>query len=268
MKKMMQAIIAVSFFLSFQSCESEKPWQPLFNGQNLDNWDKYIGTPLKGQDSLAALATADNVFTVIQSDGVGLIRISGTVKGSLATKESFGNYHLKMVFRWGDSIYTTRNSGLLYHGTGSFGAALGTWMTCIECQMKNGSLGDTYLMNNSTCETAVLKNDSLNICTYSPGAPAVSFGEQASGHSVKKMTDAERPVGEWNTIELYSVGQTTVHVVNGVTVMVNQQTGLFENGIIKPLTSGRIQLQSEGAELFVKSLEIKPISNIPQEILK
>lgn len=258
-------IFLLVFF--FCSCQKETAWKPLFNGQNLDNWDKFIGTPLKGFDSLAHLATVENVFSVVDENGTKLIRIAGTINGSLATKESFGNYHLKLVFRWGEKVYTDRNSGLLYHGSGDFGAAFGTWMTCTECQLKHGNMGDTYLMSNSVCETSAVKNDSTGNFVYIPGTAAIQFGEKFNGRSVKKLKDAEKTAGEWNTVELYSAGRTTVHVVNGVTVMVNQNTGIFENGEIRPLTSGKIQLQSEGGELFVKSIEIQPISKIPAELL-
>lgn len=254
-------------FLLLLSCEKEGQWKSLFNGQNLDNWDKYIGSPLKGMDSLARSATTDNVFSVVNENGTGLIRISGFVNGSLATLEPFGNYHLRMVFRWGDTVYTTRNSGLLYHSTGNFGEALGTWMTNIEFQLMHGNLGDTYLMNNTTCESAALQNDSTSKFTYTPGAPLLSFGEHANGRSVKKSADAENLPGEWNTVELFCVGSTAVHVVNGIAVMVNQNTGLFESGVIQSLTSGKIQIQSEGAELYIKSIEIRPIRKFPEEII-
>ncbi|NLB92330.1 MAG: DUF1080 domain-containing protein, partial [Bacteroidales bacterium] len=70
-----------------------------------------------------------------------------------------------------------------------------------------------------------------------------------------------------NTIDLYCVGRTSVHVVNGKTVMVNNNTGTVEDGKIIPLSSGKIQLQSEGSELFVKTIQIKPIKEIPAGVL-
>jgi hypothetical protein len=262
------SFISIYFFftLTLLSCQKEPSWQALFNGQNLDNWDKFIGTPLKDKDSLFKLATPENVFSVVNVNGEKLIKISGTVNGSLATKVPYGNYHLKLVFKWGDSVYTVRNSGLLHHSFGDFGAAFGTWMATIECQLMHGNLGDTYLMCNTVCETAA-KPDSAGKFVFTPGAEPQQFGEGLKGRSVKKLKDAEKPLGEWNTVELYTLGETTVHVVNGVTVMVNHKTGILENGATKPLTSGKIQLQSEGGELFVKSMEICPIEKIPEEIL-
>ncbi|MDD4107520.1 MAG: DUF1080 domain-containing protein [Prolixibacteraceae bacterium] len=264
MKELLIALFLSGMFLSFNSCETEESWQPLFNGENINDWDKYLGTPLKGFDSLAQSATVEKVFSVVEENGEKLIRISGEVNGSLATRETFSNYHLQLVFKWGDEEYTSRNSGLLYHGFGPFGAALGTWMVNIECQLMHGRLGDTYLMNNTYCETAVTEIEGG--FKYDKEGEVKSFSREHNGQGIRKGVDAEKPLGEWNTVDLYCVGRTAVHVVNGQTVMVNKNTGKVENGTIVPLTEGKIQLQSEGGEMFVKSIRIKPIRKIPAEL--
>jgi hypothetical protein len=264
----MKALFSILIMLLMLSCRNESAWQPLFNGNDLANWDKYIGTPLKGKDSLFKLATPENVFSVVERNGEKLIRISGTVNGSLATRQPYSNYHLKLVFRWGDSVYTMRNSGLLYHSFGDFGVALGTWMSCIECQLMHGNLGDTYLMNNTVCETKTLFDKANNLYLYDPTDPPLPFGKIFNRQSVKKRSNAEKPLGEWNTVELYSLGETTVHVVNGVTVMVNGKTGYSVENTLKPLTSGKIQLQSEGGELFIKEIKICQIKKIPEGIFE
>lgn len=266
MKKLFFLFFITGTILVFNSCETEKPWQPLFNGENLDNWDKYLGTPLKGFDSLAQLATVEKVFSVVEENGENIIHISGEINGSLATRDTFANYHLQLVFKWGDKVYTTRNSGLLHHSFGEFGQAIGTWMVNIECQLKHGNLGDTYLMNNTYCETTVVEQDGS--FKYDKNGEVKKFSNGHNGRGIKKAVDAENPLGEWNTVDLYTVGRTTVHVVNGKTTMVNNNTGKIENGKVVPLSSGKIQLQSEGGELFVKSIQIKPIKEIPEEILQ
>jgi hypothetical protein len=40
-----------------------------------------------------------------------------------------------------------------------------------------------------------------------------------------------------------------------------------DNGQLSPLTKGKIQIQSEGAEVFYKGIRIQPISQLPAEIL-
>jgi hypothetical protein len=269
MKKIMFLVAVVLIVLVANlSCQRNDAWQPLFNGQDLSEWDMFLGSSLGANfDHLAESATIEKVFSVIDDDGVGVIRISGEINGSLATRESFENYHLRLVFRWGDEVYSRRNSGLLYHSFGEFGTAIGTWMPNIEFQLMHQNLGDTYLMVNTACETAAVKDEERNQFFYTPGVELVAFGAHANGRSIKKSQDAENPLGEWNTVDLYCYGRTAVHVVNGVTVMVNNNTGVFNEGIIEPLTSGKIQLQSEGAELFIRSIDVRPIDGLPDGIL-
>jgi hypothetical protein len=80
--------------------------------------------------------------------------------------------------------------------------------------------------------------------------------------------DNEKPHGEWNTLELICLGDTSLHIVNGKVVM-----ALFNSGVINPdkevvpLKKGKIQIQSEGAEVFYKKIEIKKINTIPKKFL-
>ena len=73
---------------------------------------------------------------------------------------------------------------------------------------------------------------------------------------------------EWNTVELYAVGQTAVHVVNGKVNMV--LTGLRHkvDGKDVPLTNGKIQLQSESAEVYYRDIAVRPLSEIPGSVLE
>lgn len=263
MNQFSRVFLLCSFTFVLASCE--EPWQPLYNGENLDGWSTYIGTALDGFEELHARATSDKVFQIVDEKGEKLIHISGEVNASLATVDTFSNYHLELVFKWGDQVYTKRNSGLLYHSFGEFGAAFGTWMTNIECQLMHENLGDTYLMNNTVCETEVTESDDAFV--YTKGGKLTQFGKDFAGAGIKKATYAENPLGEWNTVELYTVGRTCVHVVNGKTVMANTNTGVYEDGKIKALDSGKIQLQSEGGDLFIKSVRIKPLKEIPAEVL-
>lgn len=260
--------VTISIALVNSSCQREEPWVQLFNGQDLSNWDMYLGTSLGSDfDSIAQAATIEKVFSVVEHEGENVIRITGEINGSLATREAFENYHLRLIFKWGDTVYSRRNSGLLYHSFGDFGVALGTWMTNIEFQMMHQSLGDTYLMENTTCETEAVRDPDTRRYTFSPGAEAVTFGRHAEGQSIRKSLDNENQIGEWNIMDLYCYDRTAVHVVNGVTVMVNNNTGIYKDGQINPLSSGKVQIQSEGGELFIKSIEVKPITELPLEIL-
>jgi hypothetical protein len=59
-----------------------------------------------------------------------------------------------------------------------------------------------------------------------------------------------------------------VHAVNGKVALV--LTGLRQkvDGKEVPLTQGRIELQTESAEVFFRNIQLRPITQIPQELVK
>lgn len=240
----------------------------LFNGKNLKNWEIYLGSPITGFEELAKKATSESTYSIIKLEGQNVIHVSGDINASLATKEEFENYHLRLEFKWGEKVYSKRNSGLLYHSYGPFGVAFGTWMATIEHQLMHDNLGDTYLMANTYCETKVKKGDDGKTYFFSPEGQLTSFSETDNGRSVKKIKDTENPLGKWNIVDLYCFGQTSVHVVNGEVVMVNSNCSKLENGLRLPLTKGRIQIQSEGGEFFIRKMEIEKIKRIPEGLIK
>lgn len=239
----------------------------LFNGKNLKSWEIFLGSPISGFEDLAKKATPTSTYHVIEMDGQKVIHVSGDIFASLATKAEFGNYHLRLEFKWGEKVYGKRNSGLLYHSYGPFGVAFGTWMANIEHQLMHDNLGDTYLMANTWCETKVKKGDDGKTFFYNPDGMPTSFSETDNGRSIKKMKDAEKPLVEWNTVDLYCFGQTAVHVVNGQLVMINTNCSKIENGQKIPLTKGKIQIQSEGGEFFISKIEIEKIDRIPNKFM-
>jgi hypothetical protein len=104
---------------------------------------------------------------------------------------------------------------------------------------------------------------------FDPAAALVEFGQDKQGGKIcSKNATIEKPIGEWNTVEILCLGARSVHVINGVVNMINEDSHLLVNGQKKPLTKGNIQLQSEGAEVYFRKMEIRPIDSIPEEFLK
>lgn len=264
MKKSTFLLLCIIFL--FSACE--KPWQPLFNGQNLDGWDTWVG-PLSDSTEVIGLNKDPlNLFSVVDLDGEKVIRISGEKNASLATKEEFENYHISVELKWGDEVFATYNSGLLYHSYGDFGAGLGVWMSSHELQLKTGNMGDSYRMGKSYCEIPMKKNEEGKYVFAKDGEITPSIPDSET-RVIGKNGDYEKPHGEWNTIEMYCFGRTSVHVVNGNVNMINYNSGKYlGEGNIEPLTKGKIQFQSEGGELFLRNIKIKPISKIPEKLLQ
>jgi hypothetical protein len=252
-------IVACSFSASAQKMK------PVFNGKNLNNWDIFIGSALKGFDELKNQANPEHVFSVVEKDGETLLRVSGDVNASLATKTAYENYHFRLEYKWGEKVYTTQNSGLLYHSFGPFGTGLETWMSSVECQLMTENLGDAYMMGDSYAEISVNKDDDRYV--FACGSKVLPFGnEQSGGKIARKIIDNEKAAGEWNVVDIYVVGQRSVHVVNGMKVMECNNIGKIINGKVQPVTKGKIQIQSEGSEMFIRKAEIRKIKSIPDDL--
>jgi len=84
-----------------------------------------------------------------------------------------------------------------------------------------------------------------------------------------KALDNENPTGAWNTVEVLCLGGKCVHVVNGkVNLVLTNPRQPAADGTMVPLTKGRLQIQSEGAEVFYRGIEIRSIQQIPETYLK
>lgn len=251
----------------------------LFNGKNLKGWDTYVGpaydTTLKKFTGPPVGVNTDpnKVFTVVKVDGKSAIRISGENFGGISTQQSFENYHLQLEFKWGQLKWhpkrsAKRDSGLLYHAVGPHGADGGFWMRSQEFQIQEGDCGDYWGVAGGIADVPAVRQDESRF-VYTPGAALLTFRDKGpNGRNCVKYSDAERPTGEWNVIDLYCFGDTSVHVVNGKVTMVLFNLRQSDNGGEIPLTKGKLQLQSEGAEILYRNLSVENIEEIPQSLLK
>jgi hypothetical protein len=265
MKKMTLFFIVLFLAISGYSQSGAKS---LLNGRDLKGWSTYIGPKEKGGVPVGQNVDPLKIFSVVDMDGAKVLRISGEMNASIATNKEYENYHIRMVFKWGDKVYNQINSGLLYHSYGEFGAGLDVWMSSHEFQLCTGKMGDSYCMGKSYFEIPSVKSADGKTYTYSATGDKIKFGIGQTAPIAGKSADYEKPKGEWNTIDLYCFGRTSVHVVNGKVNMVNYNSGKIENGQVLPLSRGKIQIQSEGGELFVKTLELEPIKAIPAMFLQ
>lgn len=268
--------------------ESPDGWKPLFNGKDLAGWDTWLGKPNKAIE-VPGLARNDKgeyadpvglnkdpkgVFSIVDADGKPAVRVSGEIWGAITTREEFGGYHFRVEQKWGakkwpprDGEKTPRDSGLLYHCVGPNGKGGTYWMRSFECQIQERDFGDFWSVDGVLIDVEAVPRDPANPkseLVYKKGAPKVA----GTTRRIAREADAEKPRGEWNMVEIYCVGQTSVHVVNGKVVMVLQGLRQRIDGREEPLTKGRLQLQSEGAEVFYRNMALRPITEIPKELLQ
>ena len=62
--------------------------------------------------------------------------------------------------------------------------------------------------------------------------------------------DVEKPAGEWNRMEVVCDGDSITNIVNGYVVNVATRSSL---------TKGKIIIQSEGAEILFRKIEVRPL---------
>jgi hypothetical protein len=272
---MLLCIFSFSFIIS---TKNKNEWMLLFNGKDLTGWDTYIG-PLfdssgnKLNDMPIGLNKDPNhVFSVVEEGGEKVIRVSGENFGAISTTKDFENYHLQLMFKWGLLKWIPkkdkkRDSGLLYHSVGPPGTDFGFWMRSQEFQIEEGNCGDYWGVAGGIEDIKTIKKSDSEYVYTSTGQWNTFSATSKTGRRCIKGTDAEKPSGEWNTLDLYVHGDTSVHVINGKLMMVLYHSRQLENGKELPLTKGKLQIQSEGAEVFYKQILIKPLKIIPANLL-
>jgi len=231
----------------------------LFDGKELKGFYTFIKD--RGRDT-----DPKKVFTVKD----GLLRISGEEWGCITSQDAYENYRLVVEYTWGDEAFeprtkNARDSGLVIHSVGADGGYSGTWMHGIECQLIEGGSGDFIVVGDGSDKYAVTspvaKEKQGSSHLFDPK------GESATIHSgrinwwgrdpawedtinFRGKQEIEKLPGEWNTMECVADGEDIKVYLNGTLV----------NHCTKSLpAAGRIQIQSEGAEIFIRKIELQPL---------
>ncbi len=195
----------------------------LFNGKDLSGWYTFVPGEGKNKDSRG-------VFKVEN----GLVHVSGEKFAFISTEKEYENYKFTVDFKWGQKKWpprenAQRDAGILYHCVGPDKV----WNKSLELQIQEADTGDMWLTSGEG------------------GAPSLTvLGKSYTGGRVVKWFDNEKPTGEWNTVSVVAKGDKIWHWVNGKCNLV---------GTSASLTKGRINLQSEGAEIYYRNMTIEPL---------
>jgi hypothetical protein len=210
-----------------------------------------------------------NVFTMIEQDGKPVLRISGEIYGCATTREEFANYHFRASFRWGEKKWEPRlaelkDSGILYHSSGDFGVDYWkSWALSQEFQVIEHGIGEYWRIATSEIDIrADPKAPGAVAPKWNPRAPWMAFA--GSNNNALAGSDEDRP-GEWNTLELVCFEDRCVHIANGKVVMALKNARYRDGDKVVPMKGGKLQIQSEAAEVFYRDIEIRPIPAMPQE---
>jgi hypothetical protein len=230
MKKILIACFLLNCFCAHAQQDTVLPpamgkayMKPLFNGKNLEGWYTFLRTKGKSNDPEKVFAVED-----------GLLHISGKEFGYIATEKAYKNFHLAVEFKWGvkkfpprDADTTKRDNGICYYfplNEKDF-----VWPKSIECQIQEGDIGDFWLIDSTTIVVNGVRT------------------QPDSFVRVQKKLNAEMPTGQWNRVEVIADDGKVTYIVNGKIVNEGESPSLSE---------GKILIQSEGAEIYYRKIEI------------
>jgi hypothetical protein len=274
--------IATLLLISLNAVAAGKPndWQPLLDS-TFSKFDVYLS--YRGDQIMSVLkgtAPADlkpvglnppgqTVFTMIEQDGKPVLRISGEIYGCAVTRQEFANYHFRASFKWGEKKWEPRltelkDSGILYHSRGDFGVDYWkSWALSQEFQVIEHGIGEYWRQATSGFDIrADPKAPGAEAPKWNPKAPWMAF--TGSNNHALAGSDEDRP-GQWNTLELVCFEDRCVHIANGKVVMALKNARYQDGDKVLPMTGGKLQIQSESAEVFYRDIEIRSIPKMPKE---
>ncbi len=184
----------------------------LFNGHDLAGWS---AQPKEDQATAKTWSVED-----------GVLKCTGKPVGYLRTdRDDFEDYVLTLEWRWpGDG----GNNGVLVHA--STPGALGVWPKSIEVQLAAGDAGDFWIIGTD-----------LDV-------PDEAHRKQDRRH-INLADGSEKPLGEWNQMEVTCHAAEVIVKVNGQ--VVNHATNCS-------VTKGAICLQSEGTPCEFRNIQLTP----------
>jgi hypothetical protein len=189
----------------------------LFNGKDFSGWVWFPRPPKP--DTNTPVAALEDVFSIQN----GILRSKGKPTGYLRTERAFKNFILTVEQRH----VTPGNGGLLV----GIPPQDKVWPG-LEIQTRTESAGD--LWNHNLLK---LEADPARV-------------NNTGKHIKRAGPDSQKPVGEWETMEVIVDSGNLVFKVNGVVQNVATNTESL---------AGRVGLQAEGAEMEFRKVQITPI---------
>lgn len=234
-------------------------WTPLFNGRDLAGWYTFLQKHGKNQDPDRVITIEDGAIHLYKHAAEG----SKVVMGYIATEQDYGDYHLRLQYRWGVKKFEPRSNqkrdaGLYYHLTGPDQV----WPRGLQYQIEQTNVGDLIALYGVQLDTTINpKTRSEKMPTFLPR----ELGGEAYVLNAKGIVFLKHRAGEferegWNTAEIIARGDTTTHILNGQVINTGTGARLLDPekpGPPRPVTRGRIALEIEAAELYFRGVELR-----------
>lgn len=231
---------------------------PLLNGKDLSGWSIW----LRGSQT----ADPKGIFALEK----GVLRIGGQDWGGLTTRQNYRDYRLVTEWRWGGKTWgdretRARDSGILIHAIGPDNGYNNTWPESYESQIIEGGSGDILVVSAKTPMTAscFCRMDNKEMYFDPAGSTLMTrdkgrinwygrWPQWKDEINIRGPQDLEKKMGQWNRQEVIACDDIMVNLINGKVV-----SAAFELS----QTQGRITVQSEGAEIFFRRIELLPLTD-------
>lgn len=199
----------------------------LFNGKDLAGWKADVPAADKDPNVSPSFIVRD-----------GMLVSMGKPGGHLVTEKVYSNYKLTVEYRFAKE---GGNCGVLVHAS-TPRKLYGMFPQSIEVQMMHENAGDFWCIGENIevpdMEKRRPKKD-----------PSQAFGGgPADARRILNLTDgSEKPLGQWNTMQIECKGDEVKVWVNGT---------LVNHGSKSTASSGKIALQAEGVEVEFRKVEM------------
>lgn len=214
-----------------------------------------------------------NIFTIKN----GMIRVAGDEQyAALMSEKEYSNYIMTLEFKWGEKTYghrkgRARDAGILLHSQGGHKDWKGKLMPNIEVQVMEGGMGALMLLKGkapmrmtAACTQGKCENKSwycrgeyrwdksASRRTFTDNVSTVHWygwdGKWRDVAGFRGKNDLCKPHGEWNRFVIVCDEDRIEVYYNGVKVN--------EAFNVSP-SRGRVQLEAEQAEYFVRKWELE-----------
>jgi hypothetical protein len=222
-------ILLAGLFTLEPQDQSQLQTVQLFNGKDLTGWYADVPAADEKSDVQPSFAVRD-----------GMLVSLGKPEGHLLTDGEYDNYRLTVEYRFPKEA---GNCGVLVHASKPR-ALYGMFPQSIEVQMHHGNAGDFWCIGENI--------EVPDMERRRPRREGQQFGggPQDARRILNLTDDSEKPLGEWNTMEIECRGDEIKVWVNGA---------LVNHGTKCTASKGKIAIQAEGTELEFRKLELEKL---------
>ena len=236
---------------------AESEWRTLFNGKDLSGWTVTLDKHKPGEDPDKLVQVRDGaIHMYADTDPSKQVPF-----GVITHADTFSRFHLTLEYRWREKRFAPRkeairDAGMLYHVQ----SAERIWPDSIEYQIQEGDTGDIVLLQRHATswrhpqpDLAPEGQGDAALLPENGGVPIVS---RKGFLYLGRFPEYDQLQG-WNQAEvIVHANESAEHRLNG---HVRARLGDFRMPDGAPLSSGKICLQLEGAELEYRNVRIREL---------